>query len=164
MSKEIRRDVGLVFIMILLSVAGITAVLFGCRVIDWVVIAGSDLYLFIVLQLAALLSDDECILDRHRWMTGILPRSRAAGLLVVMLVLVAVISGFAGLHVGAEVFSSVKTPLDALYISSFALPLTGDWLWSTRSARPAREQYSVSGRVVSLTHFTNLHFQTPVNA
>ena len=41
-----------------------------------------------------------------------------------MLLFLAVISGFAGLYVGGEVFPSVKTPLDAFYISSFTLALT----------------------------------------
>ena len=124
MTKEIRRDVGLVFIMFLLSAAGTTSVFEGCRTVAWVVIASSDFHLFIVLLLAALLSDDEGFLKRHRWMTAFLPKRRTAGLLVVTLLFVAVISGFAGLYVGTEVFPVVKTPLDALYISSFTLALT----------------------------------------
>ena len=35
-----------------------------------------------------------------------------------------VLSGFAGLYVGAEVFPSAKTRLDALYISFFTLDFT----------------------------------------
>ena len=124
MTKEIRRDVGLVFIMFLLSAAGIASVFKGYRLLAWVVIASSDFHLCIVLLLAALLSDDEDFLKRHRWMTAFLPRRRTAGLLVVKLLFVAVISGFAGLYVGTEVFPVVKTPLDALYISSFTLALT----------------------------------------
>ena len=34
------------------------------------------------------------------------------------------LSGFAGLYVGAEVFPSGKTPLDALYISFFIMGFT----------------------------------------
>jgi hypothetical protein len=124
MSKQIRSDVGLVFIIFLLSAAGVTSVFRGSRVLAWVVIVTSDLYLSIVLLLAALLSDDERFLKKHSWTTGFLPRRRTAGLLVVMLLFLAVVSGFAGLYVGTEVFSSVKTPLDAFYISSFTLALT----------------------------------------
>jgi hypothetical protein len=124
MTKEIRRDVGLVLIMFLLSAAGIASIFKGYRLLAWVVIASSDFHLFIVLLLAALLSDDEDFLNRHRWMTAFLSRRRTASLLVVTLLFVAVISGFAGLYVGTEVFPVFKTPLDALYISSFTLALT----------------------------------------
>ena len=143
MSKEIRRDVRLVFIIFLISAAGMTSVFRGPRILAWVVIVTSDLYLSIVLLLAALLSDDEGFLDRHPWMTGFLPRRRTAGLLVVTLLFVAVVSGFAGLYVGGEVFSSVKTPLDALYISSFTLALT-DY-----SPKPGYGQLVVLGQLVS---------------
>ena len=124
MTKEIRRDVGLVFIMFLLSAAGMASVFKGYRLLAWVVIVSSDFHLFIVLLLAALLSDDENFLKRHRWVTAFLPRTRTAGLFVVTLLFAAVISGFAGLYVGTEVFPVVKMPLDALYISSFTLALT----------------------------------------
>jgi hypothetical protein len=124
MRTETRRDIVLVLIIFLLSAAGMISVFVSCQFLAWVVIATSDLYLFIVLLLAALLSDDEGFLNRHSWMRGFLPRRRTAGLLVVTLLFAAVISGFAGLYVGREVFASVKTPLDALYISSFTLALT----------------------------------------
>jgi hypothetical protein len=143
MSKEIRRDVRLVFIIFLISASGMTSVFRGPRILAWVVIVTSDLYLSIVLLLAALLSDEEGFLDRHPWMTGFLPRRRTAGLLVVTLLFVAIISGFAGLYVGGEVFSSVKTPLDAFYISSFTLALT-DY-----SPKPGYGQLVVLGQLVS---------------
>src|SRR5206468_5163285 len=114
-----------------------------CRILAWVVIVSSDLYLSIVLLLAAFLSDDDGFLDRHSWITGFFPRRRTAGLLVVTLLFLAVISGFAGLYVGTEVFSSVKTPLDALYISSFTLALT-DY-----SPKPGYGQLVVLGQLVS---------------
>jgi hypothetical protein len=66
MSKEIRRDVRLVLIMFLLSAAGMTSVFRVYRLLAWVVIASSDFYLLSVLLLAALLSDDENFLKRHR--------------------------------------------------------------------------------------------------
>jgi hypothetical protein len=166
MSKDTRRDV--ILVLFLVSAAGMTSVFRGCRILAWVVIVSSDLYLSIVLLLAALLSDDERFLDKHSWMTGFFPRRRTAGLLVVTLLFLAVVSGFAGLYVGTEVFSSVKTPLDALYISSFTIGLhrllAEAWLWSTCSARSARQWSSFTGCTFSLTHLTNLHFQTHINA
>ena len=138
-----RRDIRLVFIIFLVSTAGMTSVFSGCRILTWVVIVSSDLYLSIVLLLAALLSDDQGFLNRHPWMTGFLPRRRTAGLLVVTLLFVAVVSGFAGLYVGGEVFSSIKTPLDAFYISSFTLALT-DY-----SPKPGYGQLVVLGQLVS---------------
>jgi hypothetical protein len=143
MSKEVRRDLHLVFIIFLLSAAGMASVFRGYRLLAWVVVASSDFYLSIVLLLAALLSDDEDFLKRHRWMTAFLPGTRTAGLLVVMLLIVAVISGFAGLYIGTEVFSSIKTPLDALYISSFTLALT-DY-----SPKPGYGQLVVLAQLVS---------------
>jgi len=95
----------------------------GCRFLAWIVIGISDLYLFSVLLLAALRSDDDGFLDRHPWVTGFFPR-KPAGILVVTLLFLAIVSGFAGLYVGAEVFPSGKTPLDALYISFFIMGFT----------------------------------------
>ena len=124
MSTETRRDIFLLLVIFLLSTAGMTSVFMHCRTLAWIVILVSDLHLCIVLLLAALQSDDEGFLDRHSWTMGFLPRRRTAGLVVVILLFLAVISGFAGLYVGGEVFPSVKTPLDAFYISSFTLALT----------------------------------------
>jgi hypothetical protein len=76
-------------------------------------------------------------------MRGILPRRRTVGLVVVALLFVAIISGFAGLYVGTEVFPSVKTPLDAFYISSFTLALT-DY-----SPKPGYGQLVVLAQLVS---------------
>ena len=143
MSKETKRDIVLIVIFALVSAIGVTSVFLGCRILAWVVIVSSDLYLSIVLLLAAFLSDDDGFLDRHSWITGFFPRRRTAGLLVVTLLFLAVISGFAGLYVGTEVFSSVKTPLDALYISSFTLALT-DY-----SPKPGYGQLVVLGQLVS---------------
>ena len=143
MSEETRSDIVLVFIMFLVSAAGITSVYMHCRILAWIVILFSDLQLCLVLLLAALQSDDEGFLDRHSWITGFLPRRRAAGLVVVMLLFLAVISGFAGLYVGGEVFASVKTPLDAFYISSFTLALT-DY-----SPKPGYGQLVVLAQIVS---------------
>jgi len=56
-------------------------------------------------------------------MAEFFPR-RTAGLLVVALLFVAVLSGFAGLYVGTNVFAANKPPLDAFYISVFTLALT----------------------------------------
>jgi hypothetical protein len=142
MRTETRRDIVLVLIIFLLSAAGMTSVFLGCQSLAWIVIVISDLYLFIVLLLAAVRSDDEGFLDRHSWIAGLFPR-RTAGLLVVTLLFLAVVSGFAGLYVGTEVFRSIKTPLDALYISSFTLAFT-DY-----SPKPGYGQLVVLGQLVS---------------
>ena len=82
---------------------------------------------------------------------GFLPGRRTSGLLVIMLLFVAVVSGFAGLYVGREVFSFVKTPLDAFYISSFTLALT-DY-----SPKPGYGQLVVLGQLASRFSYW-LHF------
>jgi len=142
MSKDTRRDVILVLVIFLVSAAGMTSVFRGCRILAWIVIAISDLYLSIVLLLAALRSDDDGFLDRHSWITRFFPR-KTAGILVIILLFLSVVSGFAGLYVGVEVFPSGKTPLDALYISFFTLGFT-DY-----SPKPGYGQFVVLGQLVS---------------
>ena len=126
MSEETRRDIFFVVIFSLVSAIGMTSVFWGCRSFAWIVIAISDSYLFIVLLLAALRSEDNGFLGRHSWIAGFFPR-RTTGILIVALLLLAVVSGFAGLYVGAQVFPSEKSPLDALYMSFFILAF-----WATR--------------------------------
>jgi hypothetical protein len=123
MSKEARKDIVLIVIFASVSAIGMASVFLSCRFLAWIVIVTSDLYLSIVLLFAALRSDDEGFVDRHSWVADFFPR-RTTGLLVVVLLFLAVVSGFAGLYVGTEVFSSIKTPLDAVYISSFTLAFT----------------------------------------
>ena len=123
MSKETKRDCVLALVFFFVSVVGVTSVLAGNRILAWTAIAVSDLYLLITLLFAAMRSDDESLLHRHAWIAGFFPR-RAAGILVVVLLFVAILSGFAGFYVGTEVFSSNKTPLDAFYISVFTLAFT----------------------------------------
>jgi len=123
MSKETKQHVTLVMITLLLATTGITSVYSGYRILAWIAIVLSDLYLSIVLLLAALRSDDEGFLGRHSWITFFFPL-KTTGLLVVLLLFVAVVSGFAGLYVGTGVFPSSKTPLDAIYISFFILGFT----------------------------------------
>ncbi len=123
MSKETTRDVVLILIMSVVSAAGMISVFAGSRLLAWIVIGISDLYLLIVLLLAALRSDDDAFLDRHSWITGFFPRT-PAGILVVALVFLAIVSGFGGLYVGIDVFPVGKTPLDALYISFFIMGFT----------------------------------------
>jgi len=122
-SKETRRDCVLALVFFFASVGGVTSVLAGSRTLAWIAIVVSDLYLLMTLLFAAMRSDDESLLHRHVWIADFFPR-RAAGVLVVVLLFVAVLSGFAGLYVGTEVFSSNKTPLDAFYISVFTLAFT----------------------------------------
>ena len=142
MSKDTRRDVILVLVIFLVSAAGMTSVFRGCRILAWNVIAISDLYLSIVMLLAALRSDDDGFLDWHSWITRFFPR-KTAGILVIILLFLSVVSGFAGLYVGVEVFPSGKTPLDALYISFFTLGFT-DY-----SPKPGYGQFVVLGQLVS---------------
>lgn len=123
MSKETKQHATLVMITLLLATAGIISVYSGYRILAWIAIMLSDLYLSIVLLLAALRSDDEGFLDRHAWITFFFPL-KTTGLLVVMLLIVAVTTGFAGLYVGTAVFTPGKTPLDAIYISCFILGFT----------------------------------------
>jgi len=122
-SKETRRDIALIGTFFLVSATGMASVFLGPRLLAWIVIVISDLYLFIVLLLAALRSYDEIFLDRHPWVANFYPR-RTAALLLVVLLFTAVLLGFAGLYVGTEIFASTKTPLDAIYISVFTLALT----------------------------------------
>ena len=142
MSKETRRDIVLIVIFSLVSAIGMASVFLGSRFLAWIVIAISDLYLFSVLLLAALRSDDDGFLDKHSWITRFFPR-KTTGILVVTLLFFSVLSGFAGLYVGVEVFPSAKTPLDALYISFFTLGFT-DY-----SPKPGYGQLVVVGELVS---------------
>ena len=142
MSKETRRDIVLIVIFALVSAIGVASLFLGCRFLAWIVIAISDLYLSIVLLLAALRSDDDGFLDRHSWITRFFPR-KTAGILVIILLFLSVVSGFAGLYVGVEVFPSGKTPLDALYISFFTLGFT-DY-----SPKPGYGQLVVMSQLVS---------------
>jgi hypothetical protein len=123
MSEEARRDIGLIVIFSLVSAIGMTSVFLGYRFLAWIAIVISDFYLFAVLLLAALRAEDDGFLDRHPWITGFFPR-KTTGILVITLLFLAIVSGFAGLYVGAEVFPSGKTPLDALYISFFIMGFT----------------------------------------
>src|SRR4029077_7206262 len=123
MSEEARRDIVLIVIFSLASAIGMTFVFLGYRFLAWIAIVIPDFYLFAVLLLAALRADDVGFLDRHPWITDFFPR-KAAGILVVTLLFLAILSGFAGLYVGAKVFPSGKTSLDALYISFFILGFT----------------------------------------
>ena len=111
MSKETRRDFVLIVILSLMSAMGMTSVFWGCRFLAWITIVVSDLYLLIVLLLAALRAEDDTFLNRHSWITHFLPR-KTAGILVVTLLFLTIISGFAGLYVGDQVFASSKTPLE----------------------------------------------------
>ena len=99
-------------------------------------------------------------------MTGFLPRRRTAGLVVVMLLFLAVISGFGGLYSCNGSLRVRQNPAGCflhqlLYVSLDRL-LAETWLWSTCSARPARQQRSLACCTLSLAHLTNLDFQAPM--
>ena len=123
MSKDTRQHLVLVILVFLVAAAGMASVFAGCRMLAWIVIAISDSYLLIVMLLAAIRSDDDDFLGKHLWITFFFPL-KTTGLLVATLVFVAVVSGFAGLYVGTDVFRPSKTPLDALYISFFIMGFT----------------------------------------
>src|SRR6266550_4077230 len=123
MSEETRRDIVLIVVFSLVSATSMASVFLGCRFLARIVIVISDLYLFSVLLLAALRSDDDGFLRRHSWITRFFPR-KTTGISIAALLFLAIVSGFAGLYVGAEVFPSGKTPLDALYISFFIMGFT----------------------------------------
>jgi len=142
MNRETRRDIVLIVTFSLVSAIGMTSVFCDCRFLAWIAIAISDLYLLMLLLLAALRAEDDAFLDRHPWITHFFPR-KTAGILVVTLVSLTILSGFAGLYVGANVFPSVKTPLDALYTSFFILGFT-DY-----SPKPGYGQLVVIGQLVS---------------
>jgi hypothetical protein len=100
--------------------AGFVSVIADNHVLAWFAIAAADLYLFGVLLCAAILSDDDEFAKQHEWLRFLFPR-RTAGLFMFALLMFAIISGFAGLYVGTNVFPSSNTPLDALYISFFTM-------------------------------------------
>ena len=142
MSEETRRDIGLIVIFSLVSAIGMTSVFWGCRSLAWIAIVISDLYLFAVLLLAALRAEDDALLERQPWVRRFFPR-KTTGILVVSLLFLAIVSGFAGLYVGTEVFPSGKTPLDAFYISFFIMGFT-DY-----SPAPGYGQFVVIAQLVS---------------
>ena len=142
MRKETRRDIVLMVIFFLVSATGMASVFLHYRLLAWIVITISDLYLFIVLLLAALRAEDDEFLHRHPWITYFFPR-KTAGMSVIALLFLAIVSGFAGLYVGTEVFPSGKTPLDAFYISFFVMGFT-DY-----SPRPGYGQLVVIAQLVS---------------
>ena len=49
-------------------------------------------------------SDDSTVATRRAWITGLFPK-RTVALFVVALLLVSIVSGFAGLYVGTGVFN-----------------------------------------------------------
>jgi hypothetical protein len=142
MSQETRKDFVLVIITSIASAIGMTSVFVACRPLAWVAILISDSYLSLVLLFAAILSDDHSFAARWPWITRLFPR-RTAALFVVGLLLLSIVSGFAGLYVGTEVFSSNKTPGDALYLSLFTLAFT-DY-----GPKPGYGQLVVVGQVAS---------------
>ena len=142
MSEETRRDIVLIVIFASVLAIGMTSVFLGYRFLAWIAIVISDVYLFSVLLLAALRSEDDDFLDKHSWITRFFPR-KTTGILVVTLLFLAIVSGFAGLYVGVEVFPSGKTPLDALYISFFIMGFTN------YSLKPGYGQPVVTAQFVS---------------
>jgi hypothetical protein len=161
MSKETRRHLVRIVVFLLVSAVGMTSVFLSCPLLAWIVIVISDSYLFAVLLLAALRAEDDAFLDRYPWITYLFPR-KTAGIPIATLLFLSLVSGFAGLYVGLDVFRSSKTPLDALYISFFILGFTDylaeAWLWSACSAWSAHQWSSFAGCTFSHAHLANFHF------
>jgi hypothetical protein len=111
-----RYDLVLVLTTFIASVFGLTSVFAECRALAWVAIATADMYLFSMLLIGAMRSDDAHFSKRHPWVLHLFPR-RTAGVFVVIFLILTIVSGFAGLYVGTNIFPSNKTSLDALYIS-----------------------------------------------
>jgi len=122
-SKEARKDFVLLAITSIAAAIGMRSVFAACRPLAWIAIGISDVYLALVLLFAAILSDDRAFAARWPWISGLFPR-RTTALFVVTLLLLSIVSGFAGLYVGTQVFPVSKTPGDALYISLFTLAFT----------------------------------------
>ena len=120
MSKDTKEDIALLIVTFLASVAGVASAFVICRPLAWLAIGVADLYVFLVLLFAACRSDDANFHTSHTWVTCFFPR-RVAGLFVVAFLFLSIISGFAGLYVGTEVFQTSKTTLDAFYSSWFIL-------------------------------------------
>ena len=142
MNKETRKDFVLVIVTAIASAIGMASVFVACRPLAWIAIFISDSYLSLVLLFAAILSDDRTFANRHPWMAGLFPK-RTTALFVVTLLLLSIVSGFAGLYVGTQVFPVSKTPGDALYISLFTLAFT-DY-----GPKPGYGQFVVVGEVAS---------------
>jgi hypothetical protein len=141
-SKEKRKDFVLLAITSIAAAIGMRSVFAASRPLAWIAIVISDSYLALVLLFAAILSDDGTVATRRAWIAGLFPK-RTTGLFVVALLLLSIVSGFAGLYVGRQVFSGSKTPGDALYISLFTLAFT-DY-----GPNPAYGQFVVVGEVAS---------------
>jgi hypothetical protein len=114
--SETKDDIGLLILATLASGFGLASMFGASHVLAWVVIAVTDLYLFCILLFAAIVSDSGTPIKEHNCLKHFFPRF-TAGLFVFALLMLAIVSGFAGLYVGAGVFQSSKTPHDAFYIS-----------------------------------------------
>src|SRR5690348_9291150 len=80
------------------SAAGFTALFSGSCLLAFAVILAVDLYLVAVLTVAAMMSDDVDFRKHHHWLGFLIPRQRRGGLLVLLLLVLAIVSGFAGLY------------------------------------------------------------------
>jgi len=120
MKNFARDDLLVLLFAFLASLIGFASVFAGSRLLACIAIVAADLHLVSVLIVAAALSDDDEFAKRHKC-ERLLPHRRVAALLIVALLMLAIISGFAGLYVGTNVFPSSKTSLDAFYISFFTM-------------------------------------------
>ena len=117
MTAPEKEDAVLLAVALLMTALALLS--WACRlpIAPWLPIAASDLYLFVVLVLAAQWSDHGTqFKTSHPWVTRWFPR-RTAGFFLVLCLLASIVFGFAGLYVGTAVFAIDTSRLDALYIS-----------------------------------------------
>ena len=143
MRKETRKDLVLLILTGGAAIIGMASVFTMSRPLAWITILISDSYLSLLFcSTRAILSDDRAFATRHPSTTQLFPRHGAA-LFVAGFLLFSIVSGFAGLYVGTEVFQPSKGKLDALYVSLFTLAFT-DY-----SPKPGYGQFVVIGEVAS---------------
>ena len=110
MSKKTRRDFVLLGITSIAAAIGMRSVFTACRPLAWIAIVISDVYLALVLLFAAILSDEGSVATRRTWITGLFPK-RTTGIFIQALLLLSIVSGFAGLYVGTQ----VKLPVEFFF-------------------------------------------------
>jgi hypothetical protein len=84
MSKETKKDLVLLVITSVTSAIGMTSMFVDCWLLACIAIPVSDAYIFLVLLLAAILSEDDAFATRRRWISGFFP-SRTGALFILSL-------------------------------------------------------------------------------
>jgi Ion channel len=129
MAKEkqgIAKDLILSALALILAALGMWSVFCGAANLSWPAVIVTDLYLFLVLLFAAIRSDAKARghNDFGKRLEVLFP-SRTAGVVIVILLLTALVSGFAGLYIGADLSKPLGGPWDALYFSFVTMTTVG---------------------------------------